>query len=140
MCNSSNQCQKDLFCDFNQAQPKCTARGAGGDPCTSSQACKSNQCIPGQCAGSNNSCFTDTQCNGRCADDNSFCSQDSNCAIGHCSTTASQTCSSQNCPLNETCIFPVACLPGDCVGNPTCTDTQVTVDYCTGALAELPLP
>jgi hypothetical protein len=30
-------------------------------------------------------------------------------------------------------------LPGDCIGDPVCTAATITVDYCTGALNELPL-
>jgi len=140
-CTSSIQCQTDLFCDFNATTPVCTARGDGGDACTSSQACKSNQCVPGTCAGTQNSCFTDANCNGRCADDNSFCSTDSNCAIGACSITTTTNCSVDGqCPLGETCVFPVQCLPGDCIGDPVCTANQIVIDYCTGALQDLPFP
>jgi hypothetical protein len=142
-CTSQQQCQTPLFCDFNQPTPICTERGAGGDPCTGSGSCLSGQCIPGTCAGTNNSCFTDTQCNGHCADDNSFCTQPSDCGIGMCSMSAVTCTSNTQCispPVGNTCVFPVQCLPGDCVGDPVCTAQTIIVDYCTGALGQLPIP
>jgi hypothetical protein len=34
------------------------------------------------------------------------------------------------CGAGDTCLFPVRCLPGDCVGDPVCTAAQYVVDYC----------
>lgn len=141
-CMQQQQCQPPLFCDFNRVPAVCTARGDGGDPCTSSAACKSFQCIPGTCAGANPfQCFEDLDCNGRCADDNMPCTTDSQCQIGACSVTTTTQCTvNGQCPGVETCVFPVRCLPGDCVGDPVCTSAQITADYCTGALNDLPIP
>lgn len=142
MCASNTQCQQDLFCDFGATTPVCTARLPGGSPCTSSAGCESGQCIPGQCMGTGQSCFRDLDCGGRCADDNSFCTTAANCALGTCSISTTTTCSSDaQCTggIGDTCQFPVQCLPGDCVGDPVCTSATFTVDYCTGALNNLPL-
>jgi len=141
MCASTTQCQKDLFCDISAGQPVCTARLPGGSACTSSAGCQSGQCVPGQCMGTANSCFRDLDCGGRCADDNSFCTTAANCATGSCSVGLNACTSNTQCTAGggDTCNFPVACLPGDCIGDPVCTAATITVDYCTGALNELPL-
>ncbi len=76
MCTSSIQCQDELFCDTAATVPTCTALGEGGDSCKSNQACKSFQCIPGTCMGTNQNCFTDANCSGQCSDGSGFCSQD----------------------------------------------------------------
>jgi hypothetical protein len=34
-------------------------------------------------------------------------------------------------------VFPVLCLPGDCIGDPVCTSRTLAVDYCE-SLGELP--
>jgi hypothetical protein len=36
-------------------------------------------------------------------------------------------------------VFPVLCLPGDCVGEPICTAAQYSVDYCSNTISALPL-
>jgi len=138
-CTSSPECQKGLFCDTSGPMPVCTAPGGAGAACTGSAACKSGECIPGTCSGTtSNSCYRDTDCNGRCADDNSFCSTASQCAIGSCMVSGAP-CSTQGaCGPTDTCVFPVACLPGDCVGEPVCTDGRFTVDYCDDAVSQLP--
>ncbi len=140
VCTSTSQCQEMLFCDTAAVMPVCTARQPGGSACTGSSGCVSNQCIPGVCAGpSASSCFKDTDCNGRCADDGSFCSGPSSCASGMCQSSGAFCSTPTGCGALDTCIFPVACVPGDCVGDPVCTAPQYVVDYCTGALNQLPV-
>jgi hypothetical protein len=140
MCTSSIQCQTDLFCDTSVAQPVCTARGAGGAPCASSSGCLSGTCIPGTCMGTSNQCFNDNQCSMRCSNNpQQTCSSPASCGLGTCSMSLG-SCSG-TCPggAGDICNFPNQCLPGDCIGNPVCTAATLTVDYCTGALSELPL-
>lgn len=140
MCTSTTQCQQTLFCDTSAPTPVCTARLPGGSACTSSSGCASGQCVPGTCTGTSNTCFRDTDCSGRCADDNSFCTTAANCALGTCSVSLTSCSQQSQCTMvGDVCNFPVQCLPGDCLGDPVCTAATLTVDYCTGALNELPL-
>lgn len=139
-CTSALQCRAPLFCDFASAAPTCTEVRDGGEPCTSSNGCKSNQCIPGTCAGSTQSCFTDANCSGRCADGSGACTQDFQCSLGQCSVSMTDCSSTAGCPIGETCVFPVTCNPGDCVGDPVCAQAQIVVDYCEDALGDLPFP
>jgi hypothetical protein len=142
-CTVFNQCQEPLFCDTSAGSPGvCRAQGEGGDTCTGNFSCLSGQCIPGTCAGTNpNPCFVDSNCAGRCEDDQTPCSSAAQCQMGTCSVTTTMACADENgCPAVETCILPVQCLPGDCIGTPTCTASLITVDYCVGALDELPFP
>jgi hypothetical protein len=140
-CTSEIQCLDELFCNFAAAQPVCAAVHDGGQPCTGNSSCKSNQCIPGTCSNSTQQCFTNSNCSGRCADDNSICTQDSQCALGTCSMTATTCTSPLDCTgTGNTCVFPVRCNPGTCVGTPVCTEAQLVVDYCEDALGALPFP
>ncbi len=142
-CTSELQCQDPLFCDFTAVTPTCTEVREAGQPCASDAGCKSGDCIPGTCAGSTQSCFTDANCSGRCSDDNSPCSSDLTCStLGTCSITTTMTCSLTNpmCPVGETCVPSVRCNPGDCVGNPVCSQAQLVVDYCQDAAGDLPFP
>lgn len=144
-CTSEAQCQDPLFCDFaSLSGPKCTEVLDGGSPCTSNNACKSRQCIPGTCAGSTQSCFTDATCGRRCTNNGGACIQDSNCTtIGTCSVTTTTSCTLTTNPctaLGETCVFPPLCQPVDCVGDPVCTQAQIVVDYCEDSIGDLPLP
>jgi hypothetical protein len=141
-CQSASQCDDDLFCDFEALPaPVCTARLPGGEACTSSNNCESGSCIPGQCMGTGGTCFNDLQCDSRCADDGSFCSTSAQCASGTCSVGGNLCSDESQCAatVDDTCVFPVLCLPGDCIGDPVCTAETITVDYCTGALSQLPL-
>ncbi len=141
-CSSTSQCGTDLFCDFEATpMPICTAEAAGGSTCRSNAGCVSGTCIPGQCMGTSSGCFDDTDCSSRCADDGSFCSTSASCALGTCSVGGNSCSSNSNCVAGsgDTCVFPVLCLPGDCIGDPVCTAATITVDYCTGALDVLPL-
>ena len=140
VCTSTSQCEEKLFCDTAAPMPVCTARQLGGSACTSSSGCVSSQCIPGVCSGpSSNTCYRDTDCSSRCADDGSFCSGPSSCASGTCQTSGAFCATPTSCGITDVCVFPVACLPGDCVGDPVCTAPQFVVDYCTGALGQLPV-
>jgi hypothetical protein len=141
-CTSASQCDKDLFCDFNATpMPICTARAPGGSACGSDFGCASNTCIPGQCMGTQNECYKDTDCFSRCADDNSFCDSSDDCASGTCSVGGNFCTSNTSCTAGtgDTCVFPVLCLPGDCIGDPVCTAAIYTVDYCDGTFSALPL-
>jgi hypothetical protein len=148
-CTGSNQCKEDLFCDTTaMPMPICTARKGGGSPCTSDLGCVSGDCVPGKCAVTQTTCFTDAQCSGRCADDNSSCSVgfDYMCNIsGFCNTVTSQSCSGStadqqciNAGAGTKCNFNVACVPGDCVGEPVCTAPLFLADYCTAGLGLTP--
>lgn len=142
MCTSTTQCQKDLFCDLAATPtPVCTAKAPGGAPCTSSAGCASNQCIPGTCMGTSSTCFRDTDCSMRCSNSGAFCTTAANCGAGACSVGNNTCTSNTQCVAGggDTCVFPNQCLPGDCIGDPVCTAQTITVDYCTGALNELPL-
>jgi hypothetical protein len=131
-----------LFCDLssNPTLGACAVPRDGGQPCTSNQACKSMQCVPGSCSRNNQTCFTNSQCSRFCSAGpliGDFCTTDQNCE-GHCSTTTAQTCtSSTSCPTGETCVF-YPCTQDTCMGDIVCAAQQVTVDYCTGAVGALP--
>jgi len=141
-CTSTLQCDMDLFCDFNALpQPVCTAKAPGGSPCSSAAGCASGTCIPGQCMGTATSCYKDSDCSSRCADDGTFCTTSATCALGTCSVGGNTCSSNTNCTsgTGDTCVFPVLCLPGDCIGDPICTAAILTVDYCDGTFSALPL-
>ena len=139
-CQSNTQCMKNLFCDFSQPTPICAALKNGGDTCTSNAACVSGVCNPGTCAGTGNFCYTSSQCSKHCSNTNNFCNLDSDCGIGHCSVTTTTSCfQPTSCPAGETCVLPGTCLASTCTGNIVCSTTEVTVDYCTGAIGALPL-
>jgi peptidoglycan-associated lipoprotein len=142
MCTANVQCMKGLFCDFSATTPTCTMLHGPGERCTGNTSCKSNQCLPGTCAGTGTTCFSNTNCGSHCSISGASCFQDSNCGAGHCSITTTKTCFLQtDCLTTDgTCIFPQQCVPGMCVGDVVCADTHLNVDYCTGALAGLPLP
>jgi hypothetical protein len=143
VCTSSLQCEKDLFCDFTaMPQPVCAALLPGGSPCTSSSLCESNSCVPGQCSGTGVSCYNDAQCSMHCANSTAFCTTASNCALGTCSVGLNSCSSNTQCVggVGDVCNFPVQCVPGDCIGDPVCRATELTVDYCTGALSVQLLP
>ena len=139
MCAGSAQCQKGLFCSTAMVPNTCQMLLAGGAACTSSAACESNQCFPGTCSGTTSSCFTSAGCNGTCSAGplaGEFCTTDTNCE-GHCSVTTTTTCTTGTiCPGVETCVFNT-CNHPTCEGDIVCAATQVTVDYCSGAVSEL---
>jgi hypothetical protein len=148
-CMNSTQCQKDLFCDLAATpMPICTARKPGGSPCTSDFGCVSGDCVPGKCAVTGTTCFTDTQCSGRCADNNNFCTvgMDYQCNFsGSCNEVTSQSCSGStadqqciNAGAGTKCNFNVACVAGDCVGDPVCTAPLFLADYCAVGLGLTP--
>jgi hypothetical protein len=139
-CTSSTQCVTGLFCDLAAAPSVCATRKATGEACTSSAACTSNQCNPGLCAGTGQTCFADTGCTGACADDSSPCTLDSQCALGTCSGTTTLCTSTAGCAIGSTCVFPVRCNPGDCVGDVVCGERHLVIDYCQAALNDLPVP
>lgn len=130
-----NQCAEGLFCDsLATPMPVCAARHAGGEACTADAACTSGDCVPGQCMGTTQTCFTDAGCQSRCAGTGFSCTTAANCGNGNCSisgTTCNGTSLLCNGGTGDTCVFPVQCLPGDCVGDPICTSQTLTVDYCT---------
>ncbi|MGE5180834.1 MAG: hypothetical protein ACM31C_02170 [Acidobacteriota bacterium] len=146
-CTSNAQCDMDLFCDLSggTGTGTCQPLHAGGEPCTSSQACESGVCNPGRCMKNSASCYTSANCGKYCASGPEMgfsCTSDQSC-YGHCSVTTTQLCtSSATCPQTptvETCVFDNPCVSDTCVGDVVCSSTQVTVDYCTGAVGALPL-
>jgi Dickkopf-like protein len=139
-CTSTTQCQKGLFCDNATATPTntCTPLRGIGEACSGSATCASSTCLPGTCVGSSNACFNNASCNGHCADDNSFCTTDGQCALGTCTGTATLCSSNANCAVGVTCVFPVKCLPPECAGSIVCAESHNVLDYCQGALAQLP--
>jgi hypothetical protein len=135
-CTTTSQCQDDLFCDTTaMPMPLCTARQPGGEACTSNLACESGQCIPGTCMGTGTTCYTDMGCSSRCADDGSTCTTSAQCASGTCSVGGNLCSADTSCVAGggDVCVFPVLCLPGDCIGDPVCTARTITVDYCDSA-------
>jgi hypothetical protein len=139
-CTSSVQCLKGLFCDVAALPAACAPLREPGQACAGNATCTSNQCNPGTCMGSTLSCFTNNNCSGHCADDSSFCITDGDCAPGAC-TTSGLFCSTVTpCAVGTTCVFPVKCNPGACIGDVVCAEPHVTVDYCQGAINDLPVP
>jgi len=137
VCIANAQCQKGLFCDL-PGTGTCLAQHANGEACTTSAACTSATCLPGTCAGIPNTCFANTACSAHCADDNSFCTDDSSCQAGTCSISAAQCSTLTPCAIGAgTCVFPVKCLPAQCVGPVVCADPHVVVDYCQDPLDEI---
>jgi hypothetical protein len=123
---------------------QCTALHEPGDKCSGPQSCRSGACAPGTCAASGNVCFGDTDCSGHCSNNaNIFCSNDANCGIpGHCSVNTAKNCyAPADCTTEDgTCVFPNHCIHDACAGGGVCAEVQLTADYCTGALAALPVP
>jgi hypothetical protein len=144
-CTSTSQCQKDLFCDFSLPTPVCSALHDGGQACTGNATCKSNQCLPGTCSNSAQTCYASNQCNSRCATGGNFCNIDSDCGEGRCSNSSTTFCTVDGqCNLGSassgTCVFTNHCTPGTCQGEIVCASAQLVVDYCTDALGALPTP
>lgn len=140
-CNSTAQCMKGMYCN-NAATRVCATLQGPGQPCTGNQSCQSNQCLPGVCSGTTNTCFANTDCGGHCSNNaNAFCTVDGNCGNGTCSVGGA-TCNSpaQCVGIGNTCVFPNTCVLSSCVGDVVCADTQIKVDYCTGAVGALPAP
>ncbi|HMG21519.1 MAG TPA: hypothetical protein VK607_09395 [Kofleriaceae bacterium] len=137
-CTPDTQCVKGLFCDLAAATPVCTAKHGTGEACSGAASCESDNCLPGTCTGTQNSCTTDQDCGGACADSGMFCTVDSNCSSGTCSGTATPCASQTQCTTpGSTCVFAVKCVFPPCVGT-ACADDHIEIDYCT-AVNELPL-
>jgi hypothetical protein len=140
VCTSNLQCMKGDYCN-NAPQRVCAALQAPGQPCTSSQSCLSNQCLPGVCTGTTASCFTGADCGGRCSNNNGFCTQDRDCGSGTCSVGGTVCTTPGPCAgAGSTCVFPNTCNLTACTGNIVCADSQVNADYCTGAVTSVPTP
>jgi len=140
-CTSTAQCDMGLFCDTTQTAPTCSQLLAGGQVCPSSAACMSGVCNPGTCEGTGTTCQGSSECEGHCSNDAAVsCSPglDYECGEGHCSITTGDFCDlTSQCPTGETCVLPATCIAGVCDGS-VCSENEVTVDYCTGALGALP--
>jgi len=139
-CTSSIQCVKGLFCDVAAAPAACAPLRAPGEACTSSAACTSNHCNPGTCSDSSANCFSSNDCLGRCPVTGFTCTNDGNCGAGTCMTGGATCFTPTGCGVGNTCIFPVACNHPTCAGDIVCGESHVTVDYCQGALNDLPVP
>ena len=140
VCTGTSQCAKGLFCNTATTAPyTCQMLLTGGEACTTSSACESDQCLPGTCSGTTNSCYTSAGCEGSCSAGplvGEFCTTDQNCE-GHCSVTTTETCTSVTiCPGVETCVYNT-CTHPTCDGDIVCAATQVTVDYCSGVESEI---
>ena len=140
-CTTTAQCDTGLFCNTASATPTCAQLLAGGDVCPSSAACMSGVCNPGTCADNGATCIGSSGCTGHCSNSPTLtCSPgfDYECGVGHCSITTVDSCDlSDECPTGETCVLPAMCVPAQCIGS-VCSENEVTVDYCTGALSALP--
>ncbi len=141
-CTSSVQCLKGLFCDVSTAQPTCAALHAPGDACAGNgnDSCVSTKCNLGTCAGSSQMCSTSNNCLGTCGTGTATCTADSQCSVGTCSV-GGLTCFSQSGCIDpgSVCVFPVKCNRAACVGA-VCAESHVVVDYCQGAINDLPVP
>jgi hypothetical protein len=139
MCQNARQCAKGLYCDQNSNM--CATLQGPGQACTGNEACQSNQCLPGTCSGSTQLCFIDGDCGGTCSNNGQTCQRASDCGQGACSVGGA-TCQRQtDCTgTGNTCVFPNQCNGASCVGPVVCSDMQVSVDYCTGAVSSLPTP
>ena len=149
-CTSNGQCLDELFCDQTaMPMPICTKQKPGGSACTSDLGCISGDCVPGKCAMTNQQCFTDTGCQAHCANSTSFCQvgfdYTCNTTPGHCDVVTSQPCSGSSgdsqcvsASAGTRCIFNIACVPGDCIGDPVCTAPLFLADYCTVGLGLTP--
>jgi hypothetical protein len=141
-CTSSVQCLKGLFCDVSAAQPACAALHAPGDACagTGNDSCSSTKCNLGTCGTSTQTCATSSTCLGNCGATTTLCNADSQCGAGACSIGGAVCFSQAGCiDPGSTCVFPVKCNHPACVGA-VCADSHVVVDYCQGALNDLPVP
>jgi hypothetical protein len=138
-CLSTTQCEKDLFCDIapGTAMGTCATKLPGGSACRSNEGCTSDTCVPGKCMGTNQSCYSDANCSGRCATTGFSCTTSANCGSGTCSVGGNFCTLPTQCVAGggDTCVFPVLCLPGDCVGDPVCTNQTASVDYCQSVSA-----
>jgi hypothetical protein len=140
MCNSTAECDKTLFCD-TQGSRTCQALRQGGETCTSNQLCASGQCIPGVCSITGQGCYRGQDCGMRCETSGNFCSQDSNCGNGTCSMTGGTCSGPGGCTggIGDVCNFAIHCVAQTCQGDIVCEDNYLRVDYCTGALSNLPI-
>lgn len=141
-CTSTTQCQKGLFCDT--AAPvglrNCTPLRNNGETCSASSTCMSTVCLTGTCSVTGSSCLTDASCGGRCSNIPTMsCTVDSNCGPGTCSMTGAPCTLPTDCTgAGNMCVFPNKCNFNKCMGN-VCADAHLTIDYCTGALSDLPV-
>jgi len=139
-CVSTQQCTKGLYCDTTATKPVCTMQHAAGEACTGPSTCTSGSCLPGACESNAQPCYTSATCSGHCENTTTFCAGDNYCSTGTCSIGgASCTGPAQCTGAGNVCNFPVKCVPGACTGTIVCADAHVTVDYCSGALKDLPI-
>jgi len=140
MCTSTIQCQKGSFCDTTAPTRTCTKLHALGEKCAGPGTCASGgTCLPGTCAGSPFSCVNADGCEAHCADDNSPCFfGDADCGAGTCSGTTTTCSSNLGCVSPATCVFPVKCLPAECVGDVVCAEQHLAIDYCAAAIDSVP--
>jgi hypothetical protein len=59
---------------------------------------------------------------------------------GACTVSGNFCSNLMPCAVGTTCVFPVKCNPAACVGDVVCAESHVTVDYCQGAINDLPVP
>jgi hypothetical protein len=137
-CTGTAQCNSGLYCDRNVGgDGTCQPLIATDMACESDESCESKDCLPGVCAGSTQSCFTDGQCTGTCEGSTRLCTTDAGCG-GTCSVSGFTCTGPLDCNTGETCNL-VRCLGAECVGDPVCVENLEQFDYCTDALAPLPI-
>jgi hypothetical protein len=140
LCIQNVQCLESLFCDFSIPTPVCTEFREVGEACSGSDQCVSRLCVPGTCESSGQTCFEDDDCGGECEDDGSVCFDDSQCGAGTCTMSLGTCFSDFDCNGGgDVCAFEVACLPSDCLGEPSCAENLQTFDYCEDIAAAIPL-
>jgi hypothetical protein len=141
-CTATSQCAKDLYCDTGIVPSACKALHGPGEVCDGAASCKSGPCLPGTCMGSTQACYTSANCTKRCSQNPVMaCAMDGDCGAGHCSITTTQSCTfPTDCTVAQgTCLYPNKCNPVTCTGNVVCDAPEVTVDYCTNALLDIPI-
>jgi hypothetical protein len=140
-CVSSIECLDHLFCDTTVASGTCTPLHVLGERCTGNASCTSSRCNPGTCARSGQTCLTNSTCGGQCEGSQLLCSNDSQCSTGTCSLTATFCSNVTPCTgAGNVCTFPIHCVLDECVGDVVCAEPHVVVDYCQGAIDDLPVP
>lgn len=146
-CSFDEQCETNLFCNTNLFPSVCTELRDPGESCTDDSVCKSNDCIPGTCT-LGGTCLGESGCRNKCEISGFSCETDVDCGAGTCPDPADPApdipCTTNaDCtevPGTPACVFPRRCLPNDCVGDIACAEHIVVVNYCQGALSDLPLP
>jgi hypothetical protein len=132
VCDSSDECAENLFCDHNQTDPSCQSQRGVGAACAGDYECASGYCVPGIC-NDGSGCFVDGDCTGLCVGTTDTCYDQTDCE-GTCSVYGGICYSEYDCDYTngEVCNQPEC--QATCNGSPVCGEQYRVIDYCEDAL------